>query len=129
MKKVFLCLSMLALMSAVACADDIEIGKGDLVIANICQGTTGETVQKTTYPNGSLDMKAYCKDGQFNGVVKKYTAAGKIRMKAEYVNGKLHGTTKLHDANGNIVYLDEYDSGTRKSHMHYDAKGDLVPVN
>ncbi|MBF0593939.1 MAG: hypothetical protein HQL22_03125 [Candidatus Omnitrophica bacterium] len=127
MKKIFLVMFLMILTLPYAFADDLEAGKGDLAVTNICQGTTGETVQKTFYPNGSLDVKAYCKDGQLNGVVKKYTAAGKIRMKADYLNGQLHGTAKLHDINGNILFSDEYANGARTKRSGYDAKGELIP--
>ncbi|NLE64989.1 MAG: hypothetical protein GX606_03625 [Elusimicrobia bacterium] len=68
--------------SLVQAAPDLEAGKGDLAVENICRGTTGEVVQKTFHPNGSLHVKAYCKDGVFHGTLKKYHPNAKIQMKA-----------------------------------------------
>ncbi|MBF0619009.1 MAG: hypothetical protein HQL19_02450, partial [Candidatus Omnitrophica bacterium] len=90
--------------------------------------TTGDTVQKNAYPGGSLKVKAYCKDGKFNGIVKKYNENQKIRLKATYQNGVLNGTTKLHDANGSLIYRDEYTNGQRTGRFIYNDKGEMVPA-
>lgn len=129
MRVILLGVSLMLCCSSWAMAEEMEAGKGDIAIpAGICQGTTGEEIKKTFYANGSLDVKANCKDGKINGIVKKYTDAGKIRMKAEYTNDQLNGVAKIHDASGSIVYRDEYENGVRKTHMRYDEKGELVPV-
>ena len=130
MKHLILAATFLLVSTSFVLAAEMEAGTGDLLVpAGICQGTTGEEVKKTFYPNGSLDVKANCKDGKINGIVKKYTAAGKIRMKVEYVNDKLEGVAKLHDENGNIIYHDEYQGGVRKTHQMYNSKGELVPAS
>lgn len=121
-------ITVFVLLSGVALAQNLEAGKGELTIPDLCKGTTGELSQRTFYDNGSLDIKVGCNNGQLNGIAKKYTADGKIRLKALYENGKLNGTAKVHDEQGNIVYRDEYAAGVRTEHMQYNGKGELIPA-
>ncbi len=108
---------------------NIEIGKGAYVVDNICQGKSGESVQQNFHEDGtSLKLKAYCKEGKFNGVVKKYTQAGKILFKGEYQNGVLHGTLKIHDDTGKFLFRETYEQGSKKGRFAYNEQGKLVPT-
>lgn len=107
----------------------VVMGQGEYALDNVCQGKSGETVEKNFYEGGSLKIKAYCKDGKFNGVVKKYNANAKIRLKGEYENGVLNGTLKLHDENGNLLFREEYEKGVKKGRFSYNEKGEMVPAN
>ncbi len=107
----------------------VSMGQGEYVLENVCQGKSGETVEKSMYQGGALKIKAYCKDGQFNGVVKKYNENGKIRLKGTYENGQLNGTLKLHDDNGTLLFREEYEKGALKGRFIYNEKGEMVPAN
>lgn len=132
MKKSLIVLIVLANVVGYAFASDfsqIEIGKGDYVVDNICQGKTGESVQQNFHDNGkALKVKAYCKDGKFNGIVKKYNAEGKILLKGEYQNGQLHGTLKMHDQTGKFLFRETYENGSKKGRYTYNEQGKLVPT-
>ena len=108
----------------------VEIGQGDYVLDNICAGKAGESVERSFYDSAQaqLNMKAYCKDGQFNGVVKKYNPAGKIRVKAQYTLGQLNGTVKLHDNGGTLLFRDEYKNGSKTGRYKYNEQGQLIQV-
>lgn len=132
MKKFLIVFIFLVSIAPYVFAEDfsnIEMGKGDYAVDNICQGKSGESVQQNFYEDGSsLKVKAYCKDGKFNGVVKKYTQAGKILLKGEYQNGSLHGTLKIHDQTGKFLFRETYEQGNKKGRFTYNDQGKLVPT-
>ena len=81
-------------------------------------------VEKTYYPNGSLESEAGYFGGKMNGTAVWYYENGSIRMQVEYEKGRLNGACVRYYRNGKPEVRCGYSNDTLDGeYLHYDEEG------
>ena len=76
--------------------------------------------------DGKIEMVMHYKDGQLDGMYKKYDRAGKLRYECNYRSGVLHGSARHFDQAGIIMDETDFTNGQKGITREYDENGSLV---
>jgi hypothetical protein len=63
------------------------------------------------YPDGTIHMEVYIKNGLRTGTYKEYHPNGEIKIKGHYENDMKEGTFKYYDEDGKLLEKKEFDKG------------------
>ena len=88
-----------------------ELNEAGEVVSSQGEAFSGEA--KEFYPNGSVKMEAFFKNGIPQGTVKTYDKQGRLIASEEYKNGKRDGKIELFNSEG-IIEVQAFYKGGKK---------------
>lgn len=83
-------------------------------------------IKRLYYPNGSIKLETYHKNGKLEGIANYYYESGGLKAREFYKDNTLHGLSKWYYESGEIKSERYYKDGNLTIKKEYDKAGNLI---